>query len=131
MTDPTQIRMEKSADVLGTYRVSRMYAVEDDGTMTPKEELYTVLHQENWPGDLVSLIAISAPRVEEDGTLGAVEEIPAGTTFRHYRTDGETFADMILEDGRVYRIETDHSEWPYTVNGMDEGEIFEGIMYAG
>ena len=31
----------------------------------------------------------------------------------------------------LYRLYPDSSEWPYTVNGIDENELFYGVAYAG
>lgn len=56
--------------------------------------------------------------------------IPAGTKLTLYRTDGSSLVDLKAGD-TLYRIEVDHSEWPYTINGVEEEEYFDGIMYGG
>ena len=69
--------------------------------------------------------------VAEDGSVTADNAvIPAGTKLTLYRTDGSSLVDLKAGD-TLYRIEVDHSEWPYTINGVEEEEYFDGIMYAG
>ena len=62
---------------------------------------------------------------------GVWREIPAGSTFTMLRTDGETYMEMQADDGNVYKLNTNRTGWPWTVNGIAEEECFEGILYAG
>lgn len=59
--------------------------------------------------------------------------MPSGTNFRIIRTDGETYVDTVLEDGRECRIyaEFDKNEYQLYIDGMPENDVFEEIMYAG
>ena len=59
------------------------------------------------------------------------EELPAGTVVYPVATDGFSYVDVKLEDGRKCRIEVDMSEWPKLINGIPEEECFDGILYAG
>jgi hypothetical protein len=132
ITDPANFCLETHCDVLSTYGVSRRYSIGDDGEISANDELYTVTqYDDGFRRDLVSRTVVKAPEIAPDGTVGAEEEIPAGTTFHFYQTDGATFADMKLDNGKIYRIYTDINTWPHTVNGQPEDEIFDGIGYAG
>ena len=46
-------------------------------------------------------------------------------------TDGETYVDLMTEDGWTVRFEIDISKWPRKVNGIPEDECFEELFYAG
>lgn len=61
-------------------------------------------------------------------------EIPAGETFKLFRTDGKTVIDAKLSDGRIARLELTRSDDNYTatVNGqISEEEAFKELYYAG
>jgi len=59
------------------------------------------------------------------------EELPAGTKFYFLRTDGETYVDARLEDGRECRIMVEYTDYEYQINGISEWECFEEVIYAG
>ena len=61
------------------------------------------------------------------------ELIKAGSEFTLLRTDGKTFVDAKLGDGRECRIyaEFDKNEYQLYIDGMPENDVFEEIMYAG
>ena len=77
---------------------------------------------------LISKIPLEVTMVG-DNTKGTV---PAGTEFTFLRSDGDTYAEFRLPDGRECRVTRDNGEtWPYTVNGVTEEECFDGLGYAG
>ena len=47
------------------------------------------------------------------------------------RTDGETYTDMRMDDGRECRVEVEYNGWGRMVNGISEYDAFDGILYAG
>ena len=83
-----------------------------------------------WRKALTAKKDVPCVQVAEDGSVTADNAvIPAGTKLTLYRTDGSSLVDLKAGD-ILYRIEVDHSEWPYTINGVEEEEYFDGIMYA-
>ena len=64
---------------------------------------------------------------------GTREELPAGTMLRMLRTDGETYMDLELEDGRECRLvlERNPDTWEWLINGISEWDCFEDLLYAG
>ena len=59
--------------------------------------------------------------------------IKAGSEFTLLRTDGKTFVDAKLGDGRECRIyvERNSTDYQLCINGTPEYELFEEIYYAG
>jgi hypothetical protein len=81
------------------------------------------------PRRLVSKLPLEVEMLSE----GTREELSAGTMFRMLRTDGETYMDMALEDGRECRItlSRDDDTWSWLINGVSEWDCFEDLFYAG
>lgn len=59
---------------------------------------------------------------------GKMEEIPAGTTFQYLRTDGETYVDLLMEDGRECRVMTENWDGEPAINGNYPEMYFEGYQ---
>ncbi len=122
--NPAEIRLSSRVDVFGTMEGTRSYSFDaKSGTLVPQTDVYT-LDETMFP--LISKIPLEVTLVG-DNTKATV---PAGTEFIFLRTDGNTYAEFRLPDGRECRV-TREGGWPYTVNGVPEEECFDGIGYAG
>ncbi len=122
--DPNNLTLGTRSDMLSTTTVYRDYYVDPDtGMPMPKEDCYIM----DVNHTLTSLIDLEVEILGEDEP----EIIKAGEEFEFYQTDNETYVDMKLSDGRICRLKVDCSAWPYTVNGIDSEECFDGMMYAG
>ena len=132
LTDPENFYLESRMEVLSTYSASRKYHVGADGMPVADEDFYQVdASTYEWREALTAKKDVPCVQVAEDGSVTADNAvIPAGTKLTLYRTDGSNLVDLKAGD-TLYRIEVDHSEWPYTINGVEEEEYFDGIMYAG
>ena len=132
LTDPENFYLESRMEVLSTYSASRKYYVGADGMPVADEDFYQVdASTYEWREALTAKKDVPCVQVAEDGSVTADNAvIPAGTKLTLYRTDGSSLVDLKAGD-TLYRIEVDHSEWPYTINGVEEEEYFDGIMYAG
>ena len=132
LTDPENFYLESRMEVLSTYSASRKYHVGADGMPVADEDFYQVdASTYEWREALTAKKDVPCVQVAEDGSVTADNAvIPAGTKLTLYRTDGSSLVDLKAGD-TLYRIEVDHSEWPYTINGVEEEEYFDGIMYAG
>ncbi len=87
------------------------YYIVDNIGMTSKEEIR---------GDLVDLYT--------GKVIAAGAVIPKGSVFTFYRTDGQSYVDFKLEDGRVIRlIATDYNK----VEDRNVEELFDGVRFAG
>ena len=60
-------------------------------------------------------------------------KIPAGTVLTPYETNYDSFMDVILPDGSLARIkyEKDSTNYSIKIDGVDQYELFDGIMYFG
>ena len=132
LTDPENFYLESRMEVLSTYSASRKYYVGADGMPVADEDFYQVdTSTYEWREALTAKKDVPCVQVAEDGSVTADNAvIPAGTKLTLFRTDGSSLVDLKAGD-TLYRIEVDHSEWPYTINGVEEEEYFDGIMYAG
>lgn len=132
LTDPENFYLESRMEVLSTYSASRRYHVGADGMPVADEDFYQVdASTYEWREALTAKKDVPCVQVAEDGSVTADNAvIPAGTKLTLYRTDGSSLVDLKAGD-TLYRIEVDHSEWPYTINDVEEEEYFDGIMYAG
>ena len=122
--DPSGFELGTHMDMLGTMTGTKIYRT-DPETGLPFTEMQAYTLPED--RELVSLIDLELQILPELET----QTIPAGTKFYFLRTDGETYVDMYLEDGRECRVEVEHRDWQHYVNGIDEYECFDGILYAG
>ena len=87
------------------------YYIVDHLSMTSKEEIR---------GDLVDLYT--------GKVIAADAVIPKGSVFTFYRTDGKSYVDFKLEDGRVIRlIATDYNK----IQDRNVEELFDGVRFAG
>ena len=122
--DPSGFELDTHLDMLGTMTGKKLYHT-DPETGLPATEMQAY----NLPEDreLVSLIDLEVQILPDLKT----QTIPAGTKFYFLRTDGKTYVDMYLDDGRECRVEVEHRDWQRYVNGIDEYECFDGILYAG
>lgn len=155
LTNPEHLVLATSLDTLGTYSAYRTYHVGDDGYPEAEEDYYTS------DSDFAFKAAkdLELDVVDESGKVTGKENVPAGTYLAVVRTDGKSFADVqavdeseieVYGEGEwktyhlnksiseladttksMYRIAVDRSDYPYKANGVEEDELFEGLMYAG
>ncbi|MBQ9120296.1 MAG: DUF3298 domain-containing protein, partial [Lachnospiraceae bacterium] len=125
--NPRDFKVIKMQDMLSTYPVLAECYVGADGMPVEKDGIYEVQSEIA----ITSTVEITAELVDEEGLmLGLSYTFPAGTTFTFKKTDGESFIDMLADDGQLCRFETSPG-WPPTVNGMNAEEFFEMLWYAG
>lgn len=119
--------VSKIFHLLSTYSATSEYCVGEDGLPATITGLYEVEGELS----LVSTVEITAELVNEEGyTTGENKTFPAGTTFTFQCTDGESYVDVVTQDGVCCRFFT-QEEWPTTVNGMDATTSFETLWFAG
>ena len=112
-------------EILGTWSGRRMYSVHpEDGMPKPSEDYYYLSHT-SYP--IVSLIPLEVMMLPGETKV----ELPAGTKFYFLRTDGKSYVDARLEDGRECRIYVEFNGWEQSINGIDQWECFENLPYAG
>ncbi len=124
--DPTQFVLETKFDLLSTYSARKTYSVNPEtGMPETKDEIYTISDSEFFI--ITSTADISVKILPELKN----ETVPAGTDYELIRTDGKTFVDAKLGDGRECRIYVERIDYQLCINGIPEHELFEVLYYAG
>lgn len=126
--DPDSFLLYTRLDVLGTYHGTKMYHVGEDGLPTSDDEAYVI----NGSSMLTSTRDLKVTILGENDSQTEAT-IPAGTGYTIFRTDGSTYADAHLNDGRDCRIQIKAGSrgWGWDIDGVSEEECFEMIPYAG
>lgn len=146
--DAGDFYLEQRLYCMGTWHGFRQCRVGKDGFPEVTQDYYSVWQvtesdlfldedaDEGAYGKLTLLQELEANchKSPDDGDLGSRQVIPAGTVLTPYRTDGETWMMFQTEDGiyvDVFYDEMDPDIWEKTINGIEEYDLFDGILYAG
>ncbi len=155
-TDPENFELETRLDMLSTITAKRQYRIGRDGYPVNNDEWYQIN-----PGIVLQTKQdVVCDQVDKNGRKTAETTLGKSTYVILVRTDGETWVDvqeideseivkeeygeeygdlcmMYAEDAKpdydraIYRISVNCMEYPRTVNGIEEDQVFSGIMYAG
>ena len=132
ITDPDSFLLWNRLDVLGTYSAYKEYHVGADGMPETDDTLFRLgtMSHEN-PITLVSTRDLDVTVLESGSEKQ--ETMPAGTSFVITATDGESFVETKLKDGRTCRIPVtkDADGWEWKIHGVSENDCFEQLYYAG
>ena len=74
---------------------------------------------------------LSVSIVDEEGNKTGTTELKSGEKVIYYRTDGENWADLMLKDGSIVRVNPVNEDGIWEIDGTDIEEIFDGIIFAG
>lgn len=123
--NPKKIQLMSKLDILGSWWGVKDYQVsEKDGMPQSDSEFYEISGTTQATISKISLEVTMLP-------LRNKKELPAGTNFYAVRTDGETYVDWRMDDGKECRIYVERDDWNLKINGIDEHECFEMLWYAG
>lgn len=152
-SNPDDFELTNRMDILGTMDGSRHYHTGADGYPVSDEASYRVTSQ-------IILQAkqdVDCEQVDPEGIVLKKAVLPKDSFVFLVRTDGETWMDVQAVDaGKVtredyegwsaisseeklepnenepiYRIPVDSTDYPKRVNGIEEDQVFAGILYAG
>lgn len=115
-TDSRHFYLAGRVNVMGTYSGFRMCHVGDDGQPVWDDDYYTI---DYWDEPVKMTL------------LQDVDTIKAGTELTPYKSDDVDTMIFKLNNGETIELKYDTPEWPRTINGIDEEELFDRIMYAG
>ena len=108
--------------LISTVGISREHALGEEGLPEPRTETYVM--------DGLSLTAKKAvPATSPDQTEEL--EIPAGTRLSALETDESSYVIFRSEDGSLYRVEINGTDWPHTIAGEAIEDYFDGLIFAG
>ena len=123
--NPAHFLMAGRLDLLGTMSGTRPFHVDPFTGLPVAEVDYYTLPAERDP--LVTKISLTVKLLP-----GLVDyEIPAGTRLWFMRSNGTSYVDMRMADGKQCRIYLEYRNWQAYINGIPEEDCFEGIYYAG
>jgi len=125
--DPQSFYLKEPQRLLSSYSGSKHCKVADDGTIEALDNSYRVFCMSK----LTSKQDLDLDIIDENGNVTSSDTIPSGTEFTFYKSDGETYVDFIIDGGRIVRVTIDTSDYPQKVNGLDDQEVFSGMIYAG
>ena len=135
--DPESFVLSKRFDILGTYEAYKKFHVEEDGIPKTEDLLWTIVSTyTDWKVELTSSIdmELSVREANTKRGSGQKETLPAGTHFVLLKTDGEAYAEAMLDGGRICEFELEHpseEEWEGRINGVSISDCFEYVPYAG
>ena len=126
--DPDSFMLYTRLDVLGTYYGMKRYHVDEAGLPASDDEAYVI----NESSMLQSTRDLAVTILEENGSETEAT-VPSGTGYTIFRTDGASYADAHLNDGRDCRIQIKEGSrgWGWDIDGVSEEECFERLPYAG
>ncbi|MBO4863469.1 MAG: hypothetical protein J5517_03840 [Eubacterium sp.] len=103
----------------------------DDGLYSNLDKYFTV--SEKSSKEITVKTDINVKEVDEAENVGTEKTLPSGVIFKIFRSDYETFADCVLEDGSLFRLEMEKSDsdsyWPNMTNGKGLWEVLEAEEY--
>ena len=126
--DPDSFMLYTRLDVLGTYYGMKRYHVDEAGLPASDDEAYVI----NESSMLQSTRDLEVTILEENGSETEATVL-SGTGYTIFRTDGASYADAHLNDGRDCRIQIKEGSrgWGWDIDGVSEEECFEWLPYAG
>ena len=128
LTDPTEFLLDTRMDLLSTYSAHRSYHIAADGALVPAERWYTI----DANITLTSLVDLQADVLGADRSVTeAGVLLPAGTKCTLLRTDGSSWVEVQLDDGRECRLSVTNEQWPQLVDGKPADQCFDGMLFAG
>lgn len=139
--------------ILGTYDAYRTYHVGNDGMPEASEEEYTIEnYDEDWADqytdeetagsipELKDLPYSSALKTKcdinvmmhsDESDAKSKESIPSGTVCIPYKTDGKTYMTFKSVDGKMFDVDVEADGYEYSIDGKDQYDVFDGMIYAG
>ncbi len=131
LTDPEKMELSKEFYTIATYNGVRTYRVGEDG-MPESDERY-VIRMFIPDAQITSVQEMKCDIVDEEGNvLSKQETIPSGETFSLLYTDGDSWIDAKMTDGRIARlILSEEEDLQYKVNGIPAEDLFEALPLVG
>lgn len=128
LTDPQSFMLDSYTLMLGTAYGYDSYHVGTNGLPVRDHDWYMICYEMELTLRKDLIVSV----VGEDGKTTGTTELKAGDNVVYYRTDGESWADLKLADGRIVRINPQNNEdGEWMVDGMNLEEVFDGVVFGG
>lgn len=118
--------------LLSTYTGLAKLTIGDDGKLLFQEGFYYAqLYGDS--GRLTALKDVKAAAVDPDTrqVISENEMIPKGKQVVIYGTDNSSYVDVKDDEGNMFRLTIDSTEWPQTIGGENIEDLFDGLIFAG
>lgn len=128
VTDPEDFLLDVHTDILSTVSGHQHFHVGEDGRPAAEKDWYDF----NYFFELTLKKPLKVTIVEDEtGEEKGSETLKEGTKVTYYRTDNQSFADLLLSDKRVARVQFERKEGMCYIDGTYIEDLFNGIMFAG
>lgn len=130
ITDPACFELSVRSGDISSYTMSRIYHLGEDGMPVPETDYFRV----NSTGYQFKVLKPFKAAVIDPAGREVLEEsvtVPEGSLLTLVYSDNGSWVELMGEDGTLYRVKIDSSDWPRTIDGTDIYEIFEGLIFAG
>jgi len=129
LTDIHNMQLGSVFDMMGTCTAYGSYEVGSDGMPLLKSENYII----EWVSDeIYSKDEVQGVIVDEEGNVVDDDEIiGTGVHFAPYRTNGSSYIDCKLDDGRIIRLTYTTADYEFFINDKNVNDLFDGLTYAG
>ena len=130
ITDPSCFELSVRGGDISSYSMSRLYHLGEDGMPAAETDYFRV----NSTGYQFKVLqAFKASRIDPVSREILEESVTVseGTLLTLVYSNNSSWVELSGEDGSLYRVEIDASEWPRTIDGVDISDIFEGLIFAG
>ena len=125
MVDPENFSLYSRTELLGTADAIKSYSV-GGGGLPKTQDTYYLIIRPDIEFTLKQPLEFHMVTAAGDIDVSTVS-LPQGTTLCYYRTDGERFADLALDDGSFVRAIIDDG----CIDSVPIEEFFEGIVFSG
>ncbi|MCR4597233.1 MAG: DUF3298 and DUF4163 domain-containing protein [Lachnospiraceae bacterium] len=126
--DPDDMQFSDRFDVITTFQGFKSYHVGSDGRPETDDEVYSIYRTGGWE-PVTAAASFEAECI--DGDTPENITIDAGETFEFAATDGKTYVDARISDGRMVRLYFEGSGMDVKINGRNAQDLFRDLMYSG
>lgn len=119
---PADVRLDTLCTTTG-----EMYYSVGDGYFERLSDIYQI----NSGVALQSAKGLTCDTCDVYGNVTGSIDVKPANYYELLATDNETFVIARLEDGTLVKLYIDMSDWPYTVNGESEEDVFPNAVFAG
>lgn len=109
--------------LFSTFPVRKEFFIGNDGMPETRQTEFTV---SRW-----RIVTLQDVNAYTGTSFQEKAVIPEGTELFVTATDEASCVTAEVDDGTVYRILLDGTQWPRTIDGTDIQQLFEGLFFAG
>ncbi|MCR5595847.1 MAG: DUF3298 and DUF4163 domain-containing protein [Lachnospiraceae bacterium] len=128
--DPNNLKLATRFNQICTFSGYKSYHIGSDGKPVSDDEVYRIMNEATYE-PITSVMDVECDFIDEKGNVTSTENVKAGETFKLLCTDGKSYIDAQLSDGRIVRLYVSGEGGDVVVNGIPGMDLFKDLMYAG